>query len=275
MNVRFFRSLWGMHLPSLEENIAITQAAGFDGVEYIALPDQYERQNFSHYLQRHNLKFILQLGTGSGTGPSIGNESPENHCKSLQHEFLLGIDLNPLFINAHTGRDIFSLTENQLILDQAANLESQYNIPILHETHRGRATATIPATLDLLSQNPHLKLTSDLSHWTCTHESLLEDQKESLSKIAPHVHHIHARIGDAQCPQVSDPRDLQHQNALLAHMRFWKEIIIQRHRNGHDNTTVTVEFGPPPYYRDHFSGNKLWEINCWMFEYLKEHLTLD
>lgn len=273
MKLKFFRSLWGAHLPTHSENIAATREAGFDGIEYIALPDDQERRHFGEQLTAHQLDFILQLGTGAGTGPAIGPETPQQHADSFEHEYLLGMELSPLLVNSHTGRDIFTPDENHLTFERAARLESEHGIPVFHETHRGRATSTVPATLAILGRYPGIKFTSDLSHWTCAHESLLEDQQQSLQSIAPHIHHIHARVGNAQSPQISDPRDPVHADALNAHLRFWKQVISHRFNAGHELTTITVEFGPPPYFPGEFCADKLWEINRHFLAYLKENLT--
>lgn len=39
---------------------------------------------------------------------------------------------------------------------------------------------SLPETNDYLEKHQELKLTLDIPHWTCVHESLLEDQKEAL-----------------------------------------------------------------------------------------------
>jgi sugar phosphate isomerase/epimerase len=273
MNIRYFRSLWGAQLSSHEKNIAATREAGFDGVEYIALPDDAERLAFGKHIKTHDLDFILQLGTGAGTGPAIGQQTPTDHAQSLEREFLLGLDLDPLFANAHSGRDIFSPDDNLMVMEKGAELEVAHDLTLLHETHRGRATATLPTTLELIRRQPSLKLTADFSHWTCAHESMLQDQQEAMAEILPHVHHIHARVGNEQSPQVGDPRSAENKEALDTHLGWWKEVIRLRREAGAEEVTVTVEFGPPPYFSGDYTAEKLWEINCWMLDYLKKELA--
>ena len=276
MTIKYFRSLWGMHLPTIEENIIATREAGFDGIEYIALPDAAERRAFGDQVKANDLDFILQLGTGAGTGPAIGPESPAEHLHTLESEFLLGLKLDPILVNCHSGRDIFSFDDNLKLVRKTEELEKQHQVPVLLETHRGRASSTVPRTMELLQLVPSLKLTADFSHWTCAHESLLEDQQESMAEILPRVHHIHARVGNGQSPQIRDPRDLSHpadRLAFDAHLDWWKQIINDRRAAGDDTMTITVEFGPPPYYQSEFSAEKLWQINCWMKDFLKQELT--
>lgn len=272
MEIKYFRSLWGMHLPTIEENIVATHEAGFDGIEYIALPDDAERHAFGKQLKTNDLDFILQIGTGAGTGPSIGPESNTEHLRTLEREFRLGVDLNPIFVNAHSGRDIFSHAQNAPLFEKSKTLEKENQLLILHETHRGRATATLPTTLELIRQFPSLKLTADFSHWTCAHESMLQDQEEALAEILPRVHHIHARVGSEQSPQIDDPRAVEHKQELEIHLEWWKRIIRHRRESGSQQITITVEFGPPPYFNGIYSPEKLWDINRWMMEYLKHEL---
>ncbi len=53
---------------------------------------------------------------------------------------------------------------------------------------------------------PELRITFDVSHWCNVHESLLEDQPETVDMTLQRVDHIHARIGHPEGPQVNDPR---------------------------------------------------------------------
>lgn len=272
MNIRYFRSLWGAPLSSHEKNIAATREAGYDGIEYIAIPDDAARAAFGAQIKAHNLDFILQLGTGAGTGPAVDQQTPLDHLQSLDREFLLGLDLNPLFVNAHSGRDTFSIEENLSIFEKASELEQTHGLAVLHETHRGRATATLPATLEWVRRQPELKLTADFSHWTCAHESMLQDQEEAMAQILAHVHHIHARVGNEQSPQISDPRAPENKGALEIHLNWWKQAILHRKEAGAEQVTITVEFGPPPYFYGEYTAEKLWEINGWMLEYLRTEL---
>lgn len=273
MKIRYFRSLWGAPSDSLSKNLSATKDAGFDGIEFIAPARIEERRNLRSELDSHGLDFILQLGTGEGTGPAIGPESPLSHLKDLEREMSYVEDLQPILANSHTGRDIFSFEDNLQIFQRACELEAFHGVELLHEVHRGRATGNVPATLGYLRGLPGLFLTADLSHWTCAHESLLEDQAASMEVILPRVKHIHARVGDSQRPQVDDPLDKRNAKALEAHMRFWKSIVRHRQNAGADLLTVTVEFGPPPYFLGDADPKRLWEINCSFREYLSRELS--
>lgn len=81
--------------------------------------------------------------------------------------------LFPEMVNAHSGRDIFSLAENTKILRGAGEIASDLGLRLVHETHRSRALFSGPSTTELMKQMPSLRLCADLSHWCCVHESYL------------------------------------------------------------------------------------------------------
>ncbi len=61
-------------------------------------------------------------------------------------------------------------------------------------------------TKQYIEKYPELKLTLDISHWCNVHESLLQDQQDTVNKALDRTEHIHARIGHQEGPQVNDPR---------------------------------------------------------------------
>jgi len=56
-------------------------------------------------------------------------------------------------------------------------------VPLLHETHRGRALFTGPLCRTYLESLPELRLTADFSHLLCVHESNLSDQPAAVDAI--------------------------------------------------------------------------------------------
>ena len=272
MKIKYFRSLWGAHLPSMRENISATKEAGFDGIEFIAMPDQAECEEFGALMEEYGLEFILQVGSGAGTGPAVGPEGVEEHIRSLRKEIQIGAGLKPLFVNAHAGRDWFGIDENIRIIEAGHEEVAKHGLELLVETHRGRMTYSVPNTLDLVRRCEGLQLTADLSHWTCVHESLLSDQHLSLVALIERMGHIHARVGDDQKPQVDDPFAEENKAALDAHLRLWKQIVESRVSRECEVTTVTVEHGPKPYWPNEEDKSKLWQINCKMKDLLQVEL---
>src|SRR6185369_3501571 len=101
----------------------------------------------------------------------------------------------PLFINAHSGSDGWSLAEAEDFYGAALELEQKLGIVIAHETHRMRCFGNPWMTREILRRFPDLKLTCDFSHWVCMAERLLEDCRAIIELAASHCYHLHARVG--------------------------------------------------------------------------------
>lgn len=270
MRILYIRGLWGMPLSSLEANLRLIREGGFDGVEMGAPTTAGEARALRALLDELGLALIVQQWTQGAT--------PEEHTRSLEEQVTRAAALRPLLINSHTGRDLFSLAENLSVLRRAQALSRDCGVPIVHEIHRGRATYCVGATLALLEAMPELRLTADFSHWCCVHESLLEDQAAAVARAGEHCDHIHARVGHAEGPQVSDPRAPEWREALEAHLRWWQAIVDLHRARGSTQLTICPEFGPPgymptlPYTRQPVAD--LWEINLYMRTLLAERLRV-
>ena len=121
---------------------------------------------------------------------------------------------------------------------------------------------------------PNLKLVGDLSHWCVVSESMLQDQDEILHKVAPHIYHLHARIGFEQAPQVNNPFAPEWDSYLNQFITWWKQIIEIHNKT--DAFTITPEFGPFPYMpQKPFSKEPLSiqaDVNIQLVNYLKEKI---
>ena len=119
---------------------------------------------------------------------------------------------------------------------------------------------------------PSLRLTLDISHWCNVHESLLDDQQDTIALALSRTGHIHARVGHPEGPQVSDPRAPEWQKAVQAHFAWWDKVVENKRREGRRMTMLT-EFGPIdympslPYTRQPVANQ--WEINKYMLDTLK------
>ena len=103
-------------------------------------------------------------------------------------------------------------------------------------------------TLHLLARFPELRLTADFSHWLVVCERLLDhpSDRQRFDQILPRVDHIHARVGFAQHPQVTDPlTDAPKETELL--QTYWEIIWNERLKQGKAFITLTPEYGPVPY----------------------------
>jgi sugar phosphate isomerase/epimerase len=270
LKILYFRSTWGLEdLPTLEARLEKIKQGGFDGVELDIPLDLETCRRARRCLDDLGLALVAQQWRTRGT-------TPAEHMASFAPQYERALELRPLFVNSHTGCDHFALADNLAVFDHAQALAAAGGVPVLHETHRGRALFSAPATAALLAARPDLRLTADLSHWCCVHESLLEDQAGRVERAAQRSYAIHARVGHAQGPQITDPRDPAWEPNLNAHLAWWKRIVEHRRAEGCALLTVCPEFGPPPYMtllpHSRQPVADLWEINCFMRDWLKERL---
>ncbi|MDQ3250013.1 MAG: TIM barrel protein [Chloroflexota bacterium] len=269
MRIQYFCSLWGMAQPTLTANLQLIKEAGFDGVEMAAPTDAAQRRELRTQLDDLALEIIVQQHSRGST--------PQEHAQSLAELLAHGAELRPLWINSHTGKDFFPIKESVRIIKQTSKIAAGLGLPIVHEIHRTRALFSLPAILALLDALPDLKLTADLSHLCVVHESMLQDQADSLQRALHRTYHIHARVGYPEGPQVPDPRAPEWQAAVDTHIGWWQQIVNHRQQEGLESLTIATEFGPPhylatlPYTRQPVAN--LWEINLYMRDLLKQRLN--
>ena len=190
MKLNFHKSFWEAHCNNkqdLNELLKRTSKDGYQGSE-LFLP--FFDIDTDTTLEAHN-KLNLSIITGIATQ----GDCVQAHLKSMNTQIERAVELCPILINSHTGRDIFSLEDNLVLFENALMLEQKYNVTITHETHRFRPTFSTFDTEKIIKALPELKLNLDISHWMVVHESDLSDQTSRLEAIFPHVYHIHGRVG--------------------------------------------------------------------------------
>ncbi|GGW47614.1 sugar phosphate isomerase/epimerase family protein [Arenibacter certesii] len=268
--VLFFQTDWGNQL-NYDAFCERVKDAGYDGIE-VWRPSKRESQtSLKEAIAKHGLKLIFLHGTNKGLPFKESLEDYKNNLEEI-------LKWNPILVNCHTGSDFYTYEENHAFIEAANSLSTKYNIPVYHETHRGRFSYSLPETNKYLTQNPELKLTLDVSHWMVVHESLLQGKENLLAPVIDRTHHIHARIGHAQGPQVNDPTAPEWTNALEKHLDIWEAIIKKGWKEHKGIFTVTTEFGPAdymptlPYTRLPLSDQ--WKANVFMMEAIKERLKL-
>lgn len=238
MQLLLARHLWGVTDPYSsalrkfkDEGYAAIEA----GLIYLAEP----KENFFALLRELDLKWISMIFT---QGKSVAE-----HLASFATQIKEAALHQPLLINAHSGLDAFTAAEAAVFYREALAIEKEFNIPISHETHRGRVFYNPWITREILLQLPDLKLCCDYSHWVTVCERLIDTEQEILQLTAERCLHIHARVGHEQGPQVPDPRAAEYQAHLAAHERWWDMIWDAQQRRGLSHSTMTPEFGPAPY----------------------------
>lgn len=243
MNLTLIRHLWGVdHTHGLDHYLPRWREVGYTAVES-AIRFSPDRGALLGFLKTSGMRLVPQVFTNDFTpGGSV-----RVHLDSLKEQIDETLDLDPLFVNAHSGSDTWSHAEAVDFYGAALELEKSLGITLCHETHRLRYFANPWVTRPILETYPDLRLVCDFSHWVCVAERLLPDCDEIIQLAADHCHLIHARVGHEEGPQVSDPRAPEWQLHLTAHERWWDIIWDSQKRRGMDHSYLTPEFGPPPY----------------------------
>lgn len=263
-SLKIMATNWGFR-GSFEDFCQQAQAAGYDGVEIWVPQEPRERERVLAVLGKHNLAFGLLVG---GWDADF-----QKHLASFESSLGKAISLQPLYINCHSGRDWFSFEQNEQFLEITFQASRDSKIPIYHETHRGRMLFAAHVTRQFLEKKPALRLTLDISHWCNVHESLLGDQSETVQLALLRTDHVHARVGHAEGPQVSDPRAPEWETALSAHLAWWDKVVEWKAAAGQPLTMLT-EFGPPhylpalPYTQQPVADQ--WAINAHMKDLLRK-----
>jgi hypothetical protein len=260
--ILFFQTDWGNTLP-MDAFLAKAKAAGYDGVELWMPAGEDKKKSLKEGLKKYGLEVILLHGTAR-------NLPFEEALRVYELGLQEILAWKPVKVNSHTGNDFWTSEQNLAFIALGDRYAKQVGIPVLHETHRGRFSYTLPEAVSMLRKFPNLKYTLDVSHWMVVHERLLTESDPLLQEIFPSVDHIHARVGFAEGPQVPNPAAPEWKNEVKAHLDIWEKII--RSQTG-KVFTVTTEFGPPPYMATvPFTNQPLadqWEANVWIMNALK------
>lgn len=254
---------WGFE-GSWDEFCKKIKDLGYDGAEAWYPGDEKKRKEFLSAFETHKLKYGFLVG-GS-------DRDPAKHLQQFKNSLDAAVTLNPLYINCHSGRDHFAFEQNKPFIDLTTDATNRTGVPIYHETHRSRILYSAPVARQFMEKLPSLRLTLDISHWCNVHESLLDDQQETVALALSRTGHIHARVGHAEGPQVNDPRAPEWQKAVEAHFAWWDKVVEQKKREGR-RLTILTEFGPVdympalPYTRQPVANQ--WEINKYMLDTLR------
>lgn len=265
--LQVFATNWGFS-GSWETFAQRIKDAGYAGAELWIPGEPRERDAMAEALAKRNLKLGALVGGGSS--------NPNAHLQEFQDALAAAVAMKPVYINCHSGKDFFSVAQNRSFITHTQSVAVQTGIPIYHETHRGRMLYSAPVSRQYMDLFPQLRITLDISHWCNVHESLLSDQPETVALALSRTDHIHARVGHAEGPQVSDPRAPEWKGAVDAHVAWWDEVVRRKRQEGKTLTMLT-EFGPIdylpalPFTRQPVADQ--WAINVYMLELLQKRYS--
>ena len=275
-HINYLCPFWGSETDTIDEFINNTIDQGFNGIEIHFPNDVAFENNFYNKLKgirklQPDFVVVPQQVTG------VKLETATDYLSGVMSRLEQLRRYEPNFINSHTGKDHYSFSDNCKIIEVIEEFSLKHNIKIYHEIHRGRFTFHSATTLQYLEKFPQLILVGDLSHWCVVSESMLEDQASTIKEVIPHIHHIHARVGFEQSPQVNNPFTPEWESTLQIYLDWWQQIV-DYHKNK-NTMSITPEFGPFPYMpqtpfdKKPLANQK--ELNLEMKLYLQEHLKLN
>ncbi|WP_455222567.1 sugar phosphate isomerase/epimerase family protein [Kaarinaea lacus] len=268
-----FKTLWGF-TGSYQQAVDQVLTAGMQGIEGPAPKEQNDRIALRQLLSDRNLDYIAEITTAGSYVPDR-QATLEQHLDSFKSKLAASIELNPLFITCLGGCDAWPETQSIDFFSSAMELARQAGITVSFETHRGRSLFNPWITQRVVEQIPDIRLTCDFSHWCVVCERLVDTEIDIIRQIANNAHHIHARVGYDQGPQVPNPMAPEYQPALKAHQNWWEIIWRSQLARGFQISTMTPEFGPDgylheaPFTREPVAN--LWELNSWMAKEEREH----
>jgi sugar phosphate isomerase/epimerase len=275
MKLKIYKTLWGF---DGDYSKAIEQAcdAGFDGIEGPAPEAIQVRQSLKHKLNDHRLDYIAEVTTAGSYVPDR-HASLQDHTDTFKRKLDACVELKPRFVTCLGGCDAWPESENQAFFNKAMDIAAEYGVDVSFETHRGRAFFNPWVTQRLVKQLPGIKLTCDFSHWCVVCERLVDSELDIITELAGHAHHIHARVGYDQGPQVPHPGAPEYRAALHAHQRWWEIIWNAQLAAGYQTSTMTPEFGPDGYMQQlpftRQPVGDLWQINQWMAAEERRHFN--
>ena len=267
MKYEFYKTLWGFS-DSYRMAARLAKECGFSGIEGPAPLSREEGDGLLEALEEYQLSYISEISTTGYACPEPGRTAQE-HLDALKSGIERAMHLRPRLYTTMAGNDLWSFSENLEFMMKAQEIVKSYGIRIGFETHRGRTFYHPKITQQLIKEIPSIELTIDFSHWCCVCERLvLDEMPEVLDMCARHVVHIHLRVGYNQGAQVPDPKSARYQDAVLAHLRWWRRLWLGQRERGFETVTMTPEFGPDGYQQVEESTGRpfgdLWEFNCYI-----------
>lgn len=273
MKLKIFKTLWGL-TSTYKQAVAETLKAEMQGIEGPAPNDSQTRTHLKQLLHDNQLEYIAEVTTAGSYVPDR-HASLEEHLESLKQKMEYSLELQPLFITCLGGCDAWPEEKSLEFFNRAMDIAESFNVTISFETHRGRSFFNPWVTQRLVEQLPQIKLTCDFSHWCVVCERLIDTEIDIIKAIAGNAHHIHARVGYDQGPQVPNPAAPEYQDALHAHQSWWAIIWQSMMDRNYSIATMTPEFGPDGYLQEApFTREPvadLWELNCWIANTERTH----
>lgn len=271
-----FKTLWGW---DGDRDACLAELAAMDacGVEARFDVDHPQpRRDFAQWLRSEQLDYIAVIFTGGDVIPRQA-DTPADHLRQLARALDAAQDLTPRFINVLAGNDRWPLATQIEFFSQAHALGEAAGLTLSFETHRGSSLYSPWVTLEIVRSLPQLRFTTDISHWVLVCERLLNTDQDDLTPFIDQVHHIQARVGYDQGPQVPHPDAPEYAASLAFHQQFWAQVWRSQLARGYQQLTLTPEFGRDGYLHHLPFTNMpvadLDSLNRWMAQTERQHFN--
>ena len=275
MKLDRLRSLWGWQ-GDWAQCAAELRAVGCVGVEARLPTDPDAVRALRHSLQQEDLSYIAVVFTGGDVIPDQ-RWAMEQHWDRLRRALDAAQVARPRFLNVLPGNDRWGLSQQVAFFGRAQELADEAGLVCSFETHRATSLYSPWVTLDVIAQLPQLRFTTDISHWVVVCERLLNDPVDDLAPFIERVHHVQARVGYAQGPQVPHPAAPEYAGELDFHQGVWERVWASQRARGYAVTTLTPEFGPDGYTHllpfTQAPIANVWALNQWMTRTEADHFA--
>lgn len=275
MRLELFRSLWGWQ-GDWARCAAELREIGCVGVEARLPTDPYARRALRQNLRQESLEYIAVVFTGGDVVPRQ-DWTLQQHWDRLSLSLDAALEVGARFINVLPGNDRWPLAKQVEFFGRAQELSEQAGLLCSFEIHRATSLYSPWVTLEVIAQLPQLRFTADISHWVVVCERLLDDPADDLTPFIERVHHVQARVGYDQGPQVPHPAAPEYARQLAFHQRLWERIWAAQQARGYGITTLTPEFGPDGYTHllpfTQAPVADVWSLNQWMARTEAEHFA--
>lgn len=273
MKIKFLCPRWGAEQVAWAPFLKEVKAAGYNGIEWFPFGETGTPEKVVTLLEELDLDFSIVMQVARAC-PDFETYRSALKDELLQLAALRTAKKHPLFISAQCGREYFTQEQVLECLAVCDAVAGETGIAVYQETHRNKWSYGAHTVYPVLQQKPDLRLTLDVSHWFCVSESYLEDQQAAVQAAIRQTFHIHARVGHTEGPQVFDPALPEYALALNEHLKIWDQWVAYRQQQGFAESTITPEFGPPPYLtganRNVDLQQEQWGLNLWMKNLLNE-----
>ncbi len=245
MKLACYFTLWGWK-GSAQDAVIYAHSQGFDGIEGPCPAGEKEKHLFADALSNCGMKYIQEIAT-TGTYVPDRSLSLDDHINYFEQALRSANILDSQFITCLGGCDAWDLSDSIVFFQETRAIATGLGKDLCFETHRGRSLFNPWICKRICEAMPDIKLTLDLSHWNVVCEGLQESEFDLLCSIIKHIHHIHARVGYDQGPQVPHPKKGVYVNNFLQHLDVWRRAWHAQSLKSREVSSITPEFGVDGY----------------------------